>query len=217
MDSAPIFQDYQAWDDVPAGSALIDQIFVPDGADPNSQVQFVSLEAGALSGGWSPKSKAKKAKPVVAPTLTISNDWNTSKTIDSIVFPNWNVKVGQLAIFTVTLENTGDGDMILYCPPNALDDIAITSDPYDPLSTPPTGTKLDDITVTITGDPDIRRDSGDRTNSYVLSGGASLDVEIALDVQSLGPSYKAEIPYTIDKGSLLGISHGKIETNFTIG
>lgn len=209
IDPSAVLESLQAWDDTPTGDSLVDQIFVPEGALPTNQVQFVSLSAGTLSGGVTPRSKQPLPKPIVSPTLSLTVPWNSRTTVDDLTIPQGNLTVGDVEQFVVTMENTGGQELTLEFNPNKISgDVA-----YDDAVTPVVGDKIDDFTVSIQGVPDIRQSGS--TNSYVLSSGAALEVTIDLDVQTQAGAYDVWIPYTISKPNA-GIDSGQITYKATV-
>ena len=209
IDPSAVLEPSQAWDDTPTGDSLVEQIFVPEGAMSTSQVQFVSLSAGALGGGMTPRSKQPRPKPVVAPTLTLTVPWNSRATVDDLTIPQANLASGDVEKYVITMTNTGGQELTLEFNPDKVSGNEL----YDNTVTPVVGDKIDDFTVSIQGIPSIQQ--GGSTNSYVLSSGAALELTIDLVVQTQAGAYDVWIPYSISKPGA-GIDTGQITYKATV-
>ena len=196
-----IFEAYQAWDATPKASSVIDQLFVSDGADSNNQVLFLSLSAGALTGGTKPKNKIPKPIPKVGPKLSVSPN-----VVDSIKSPSLP---GQPAVYNQVFKNVGEGELTLTFNNKHTGAIwyrgiiSQTDTAYDSTSIPPSGDKIDDFEWVFS--PGKRPDGTGASNTVALSAEEQVTVSYTLSASTLNPDgYRVKHSYQINYGPLYG-------------
>ena len=225
MTPALTMRAFKTWHDAPTEPSVVDQIFVPDGALPGSDVLFMSLEAGSLTGGSLPPSKQVKAAPEKAATLSIVSTANPSNAQTDMfnTAPQTYVRGNTYNVDTYLLRNTGDKSMTLLIPPAIGTDLIIGNSPYIPTfdgsgnETGGSGDKTDDWTVTVNNPNALSQAQANgipMANTYILNAGDELEIQVVLSVTSLAGAYDVTIPVQIDKDGLLfsgGIRYSSVQ------
>ena len=204
MPPGPVFTAGQAWDETPNGLSLTESLFVPEGSDKQSPVQFLSLSAGALAGGSSPGNKLKPPQPEVGPKLRIVPGGNFAE----------NLATGSSKEYTAQYTNTGGKELTLTFNDNSGGIQSTTDSPYNSTSTPPSGDKLDDWTWLI--ESPYRTDTTGASNTVALSANETVKLKYTVDVATLNPDgYNVKHKYQVNKGPLYG-GITEDETTFNI-
>lgn len=215
MSPAPTMRNLATWHDTPTEPSVVDQIFVPDGASNASDVLFLSLEAGSLSGGSIPTSKQVIAAPVKAGTLQIVSTSNPSNAqISEFTTPIIKVARGSTyTLDTYIFKNTGGKPITIHLPLNPSDPLVVgqtsyveTMDAATGAVTTATGDKTDDWSVTInnTGNLSQAQVNGmPMNNTYIMQPDDTLQLLVELNVTSHASTYDISIPVKIDNDGLL--------------
>lgn len=207
MDPVPVMRAYQSWEDAPADPSVVEQLFVSDGADPASQVQFLSLSAGALEGGSSPTSNLPKPKPTTGPVLKVSPSTLVRDIVSRGVTKSWNRR------FT----NTGSGEVNIFLNNIGNGFVSNTNATYQEGLDTTTGSitadgdKLADWSWSIIGANGTTsyRQVGNETASFKLSADEYVDVQYvsantSYNSYDISHSYEAHYPQPI------GVRYDKI-------
>jgi len=206
MPPGAIFIAGQAWDDTPAGDSLTKSLFVPEGADVLSPVQFLSLSAGALAGGSRPRNKLKPPVPKIGPKLQY---------IPGIDFVD-NLGINSTKEYTIQYKNIGEQELTLQFQSTGGGIASITGTAYDSTSTPPSGDKLDDWSWNIQSP--YRTDTTNQPNTVALSADEMVYVKYTVNVQTGNPDgYGVMHPYQLNLGPLYGgISDHEVTFNISV-
>ena len=193
MDRANTFAPWQSWGDVPSNPSVLDQLFIAEGAQPGSQVQFLSLSAGSLSGGSAPgdggviPDKPTGPKLVIRPNDNVVKDLAVKNTTKSWIKRFYNTGTGDVSIHMntdrVPFESTYDEDYI-----EGLDTVTNTMTGE--------GDKLDDWSWKIigaNGTTNWRQDGS--SNTFKLSAGEYVTVEFTSLNKSHAPGYNVQTTY----------------------
>ncbi|MDC3298483.1 hypothetical protein OAU81_00265 [bacterium] len=215
MSPAPTMRNLATWHDTPTEPSVVDQIFVPDGALNASDVLFLSLEAGSLSGGSIPTSKQVIAAPVKAGTLQIVSTSNPSNAqISKFTTPIIRVTRGNTYILdTYIFKNTGGKPITIHLPLNPGDPLVVgetsyveTLDASTGAVTNASGDKTDDWTVTISNPGNLSQAQVNGlplNNTYIMQPDDTLEMLVELNVTSHASTYDISIPVKIDNDGLL--------------
>ena len=214
MSPAPTMRNLATWHDTPSEPSVVDQIFVPDGALPGSDVLFLSLEAGSLSGGSIPASKQVVASPKKAATLTIISTNNPSNAqTETFNSPQVRTQRGNTyTVDTYLIRNTGGKPMTIHLPLNPGDPLVTGATSYVETVdgagniTGASGDKVSDWIVTINNKNNLSNATINglaMTNTYVLDEDDELEIKVELQVTSHAGAYDIDIPIKIDKDGVL--------------
>lgn len=215
MSPALTMKNLVTWHDTPTEPSVVDQIFVPDGALNASDVLFLSLEAGSLSGGSLPISKQVIAAPVKAGTLQIVSTSNPSNAqISKFTTPIIKVARGNTyTLDTYIFKNTGGKPITIHLPLNPGDPLVVGETSYvetlDALTgtvTTASGDKTDDWTVTINNLGNLSQAQVNGlplNNTYIMQPDDTLEMLVELNVTSHASTYDISIPVKIDNDGLL--------------
>ena len=206
MDPGPVFAAFQAWDESPTDPSLTQQLFVPLGADVNNQVQFISLSAGALTGGSTPRNKLKRPVPKVGPKLKVIPGLTTSD----------NVAINSTTPHDIMFKNTGGEEMIITFYNQHPSIQSIDGTPYDTTATPPSGDKLDDWSWEIK--QPYRTNSFNQSNTVALSADEMVTVTYELTARTGNPDgYGVFHDLEVDLGALYGgIASHEVKFNISV-
>lgn len=208
MDPAGTFAGYQSWGDIlPTSKPVVEQLFTDEGADPASQVQFLSLSAGALAGGSNPSNRIPKPSPTPGAKLTVV----PSNLVRDLV------KRDTSTVFNRRFRNDGSNEIQVFLNNIGNGFVSTTNTPYvtgftSSGSLTAAGDKIDDWSWAIAGanGTGSYRQVGSETASFKLSANEYVDVVYETTGRSKHTGYEVEHTYEAKFPSPIGTKYDKI-------
>ena len=214
MDPVPVMKAFQRWEEAPEDPSVLEQLFISEGADPASQVQFLSLSAGALGGGSAPGNNLTAPAPAQGPKLVIE---------PSNLVRDIGITRGTAKSYTRRFKNTGSGEISIYL--NNLsngfqsEDNRIYEEGLDTVTNAITaqGDKLTDWSWSIAGSNGTSnyRQVGTETASFLLSSSEYVDVVYTSQNTSWNADYQVNHTYEAHFPAPIGIQYNKIVFDIT--
>ena len=209
MDPVGVFRAYQSWGDLlPQDRPVVEQLFTSEGADPASQVQFLSLSAGALEGGSAPSNGISKPQPTSGPTLLVTPSNLVRDIVSRGVEKTW----------TRRFKNTGSGEIDVHLNNLGNGIVSVNNEPYsEGLDTTTNtitaaGDKTEDWSWNILGanGTSMYRQVGNDTSTFKLSADEYVDIEYKSLNTTLNAGYNVAHEYEAHFPQPIGTKFDKI-------